>query len=226
MIKEIIIFAAGLGIGIGGSYLFLKRKFYKDLEERMNKELEPINELYDKLQEEYMQSKHVKEYVPEDSDETEKEDSPKQAKIFRKAANEERKAVRYDVISKGGQAESDDREDDDPDEAADEYEKAGLEFEESRKTDLRRSPERISGDEVGEYQNYEKVTLLYYPFDDVFIDDETREEVYNADEILGDTIDVWRDNEHNYDDVYVRSYRLATDYTIVKMDGSAGHPGR
>lgn len=222
MIKEIIIFAAGLGIGVGGSYLYFKKKFNDDLEKRIDKEMESLNELYDKVNDEYMRIKHQKVYSPEDSEETEKEDSPKQAKIFRKDAAEERKVVRYDVISKGDPAESEHPEDDDPEEDLDEYKKMGTEFESSRTADLRRSPERISEEEVGEYAGYEKETWFYYTVDDDFTT-EDGQPIYDANEILQDTIDVWRYSKDNYNDVYVRSYRLATDYTIVKVDGAIGH---
>lgn len=221
MIKQMLIFAAGLGIGVGGSYLYFRKKFNKDLEERINKELEPLNELYEKVNDEYMQLKHQKKYAPDESEDVQEGDAPK-AKIFRKDNSEERKTIRYDVISKEDPAESEHPEDDPPEEDLDDYTKAGLEFEASRTAALRRRPERISLEDANEFPDFEQETWIYYPSEDVFTT-EDYEPVYNADEILEDSIDFWRRDDKNVNDVCVVSHRLSTVYTIVKADGSLGH---
>lgn len=223
MHKNILIFAAGLGIGVGGSYLYFRKKFNDELEERMEKEMQALNELYDKVNDEYMASKHKEEYAPEETEDVQEGDAPK-AKIFRKESAEERKNFRYDQVTNVDPAELEHPEDDAPEEDGennlDNETRAGLEFAASRAADIKRAPERIAEQDVGEYADYEKQTWLYYPIDDAFFDEVSGEEIYNADEIIQDTIDYWRQSPENIDDVYVRSYRLATDYTIVKMDGS------
>jgi hypothetical protein len=215
MLKNVLIFTAGLGIGVGGAYLYFKKKFEKDLEERMSKETSELNKLYEKVNEEYMRLRHEGEYN-EQSEHEEKDEAIVTKNSFRKDAAEELKKVRYDRMYASDPAESEHPSEDDDEAAPEEH------YEFNEKRDRKRHAEIVTEDESNEFPDYERETWLYYQDDDLFVEEETNEPVYNADEILEGEADIWKMDRVNKDSILVMSHRLFTVYELIKIDGSMG----
>lgn len=62
MIKQILAFSAGLGLGIGGTYLYLNKKYH----DRSNREIEEIREYYSSKKESAEEPTEERETITED----------------------------------------------------------------------------------------------------------------------------------------------------------------
>ena len=95
------------------------------------------------------------------------------------------------------------------------YEKILKKYRDSEDTDKSESSEKpyvISPDEFGEFEDYEKISLIYY--NDGVLTDENNEIVDDIDEIVGED-SLKHFGEYEEDSVFVRNDKLKCDYEIL-----------
>ena len=192
--RDILIFAAGLGIGAAGTFFFVKKHY-----ERV------ANEEITAMREHYIQKEKVEE-VEEASE------MPIEAPT--KPSKPSLDELRRKYVSESEEPDTDDSEDDE--DYADGYSKEELdsigydqmqEYEHAKKL----APKIIDVEEYGELPNYDTAELLYYEEDDRLTDEDDND-IEDPIALLGTATDCIDE-----EDVFVRNFRLATDYHIHKV---------
>ena len=82
-----------------------------------------------------------------------------------------------------------------------------------------KNPKLIKGEEYGEIFSYDQNTLYFYRDDGVLATDDD-EIIENPEEILGDALDKYSFRDNTEPAIYVRNYKLETDFEILKMNDS------
>lgn len=213
--KNIIIFAAGAGLGALATYIYMKAKY----EEILNEEMEDIRERSER-------KIHVGGIDIEDEIEDE---------VANRVASKIIKFNKYqtptEMVSSLGIRKR----------RMEEEELAGSEH--PRDDDNYheeifiprgepKTPYIITEDQFyNEYEHYDKTTIYFFEEDHVLVD-EREELIDDPESIIGDVpAYLFAENEHNmvdYDDdpdvIHIRNDKLATDFEIIRRDESYRNP--
>lgn len=195
MIKEIVIFAAGAAIGVGGSFLYFKKKYKSEADNEVNevrqyyqKKIEKEKERLDKLENESNKiDKAIEEY-------TEKaKDISKKTKVkYNKISEDEKTQIGKENEEVKAEAES--PEEDEP-----------------------TKPYLITEEEfLNDKNDYDKISLTYYMFDDTLADES--DEMIDIEENISS--DIYNQIAGSDEDLYVRNNTLQTDFEIMRVEGS------
>jgi hypothetical protein len=82
-----------------------------------------------------------------------------------------------------------------------------------------KKPKLIKGEEYGEIFTYTQNTLYFYRDDGVLATDDD-EIIEDPEEILGDALDKYGFRDNTEPAIYVRNYKLETDFEVLKMNDS------
>lgn len=195
MIKKIVIFAAGAAIGVGGSFLYFKKKYKSEADNEVNevrqyyqKKIEKEKERLDKLENESNKiDKAIEEY-------TEKaKDISKKTKVkYNKISEDEKTQIGKENEEVKAEAES--PEEDEP-----------------------TKPYLITEEEfLNDKNDYDKISLTYYMFDDTLADES--DEMIDIEENISS--DIYNQIAGSDEDLYVRNNVLQTDFEIMRVEGS------
>ena len=208
MLKEVIIFAAGAGFGILGTYLFLDKKYAKRTED----EVASMKEYLEKSRSAVLASEYV---TPEEAG-VEKEDVSTNISMLRKG----------EAVYKPGRlagTEDIDYSNIGSDRAESEYPMDDSEYEHYANIGEMRGSQVIEADEVDEIPQYDKVILQYYTYNNILVygepENEEQEVIEDEDGLLGDA---WEKSgfmniDDDRDTLYIRNFDRGTDYEIQKI---------
>lgn len=194
-VKLIFAFIAGVGTGVGGTYVFFKKKSEKFVDEEVKK----IKESYD----EALQKERIENAVIHVETEEEKPKKPanrkKKVSELREETPEEAAAVDQ-IIEENN------------------YDYSAISKKKAKTSSKKKKaqvdgPHIITMDEYIEDRAHDKVVLTYLEQEDMFLDD-NGEPVTDIDDMVGNEckdIDYSEDKET----VYVRNDSIGTDYEIV-----------
>ena len=195
MIKEIVIFAAGAAIGVGGSFLYFKKKYKSEADNEINevrqyyqKKIEKEKERLDKLENESNKiDKAIEEYTEE------VKDISKKTKVkYNKVSEDEKTQIGKENEEVKAEAES--PEEDEP-----------------------TKPYLITEEEfLNDKNDYDKISLTYYMFDDTLADES--DEMIDIEENISS--DIYNQIAGSDEDLYVRNNVLQTDFEIMRVEGS------
>lgn len=223
MFERALIFVGGVAVGSAVTYLLMKNKMERDLEEQ----IEDVKRVYsDRYEEEALEeeeaeaadeeSEVVKAMDPKVAKKLSIENMKKKDDLFHveKLISEENYRTNYNAFSKPMPEEelkdmgngADDDDDEDEDDGPDLYPREGVQD----------APYVISQEEfINGNKYYDKTTLNYY--DDGILEDEITEEIIDdIDAVIGrDSLTKF--GEYEDDVVFVRNERLSTDYEVVRQ---------
>lgn len=218
MWKEALIFAGGVAVGSAVTFLCLKKRMDRKVEEEtedirrvyfeaIEKSKEPPKDLSSDEEKEIERESEVHNVMdPKVARRLSIENMQKKDSLFHveKLINDEGYRKNYNVFKDDLDEIKDDDEEDDP--IADEHPREGIE----------ERPYTISQEEfIGGNRFFDKTTLNYY--DDGILEDEITEEIIeDIDSVVGyDSLDKF--GEYEDDVVFVRNERLSTDYEVVRQ---------
>lgn len=204
--KQGLIFLAGIGIG-GVVGWFASKKYY---ERRLDAELEEMKNYY---KNDISASDEEKPVVHHPS-------KPSMDELRRKYVSDDETELPFDIqedeVEEMFEHPVDSDEDDDIDGySKEEWDSIGYEQQEDEKRRAKLSPSIIDVEEYGELPNFDATELIYRQDDDI-LEDEEGNEIEDRRSLLGDCMDGDFENDSN-DDLFVRNFRLATDYHIHKV---------
>lgn len=185
-----LMFAAGAVIGSAVTWKVLKNKY----EQMVQEEIESVKEALAGMNN-----------IDDTYDECEEADDEEEEQSDHHQINWDE----LEDLDEDEEYEPDDDELDEYENIASQYsnEKGGAE-----KVELR-EPKVLDPIEFGEMDGYKTVSLTYYA--DNVLEDEKRKIITNVDELIGEgSLDTF--GEYEDDSVFVRNYRLRTDFEILK----------
>ena len=195
--RDILIFAAGLGIGAAGTFFLVKKHYEKVADE----EIEAMREHYIHKSEERVEEEPVEAPT--------RPQKPSLEELRKRYVSE-------DEESTEAYFEHPEDSDEDEEDYADGYSKEeldsiGVDQQEDYERRKKLAPQLISVDEFGELPNFDTAELLYYEEDDRLTDEDDND-IEDPIALLGTATD-----HIDEEDVFVRNFRLATDYHIHKV---------
>jgi hypothetical protein len=219
MLKQIIIFAAGLLTGGGSAVLYFKKTHIKtDIHE---KEIDDMRRYYEKKSGEIRPRRTVSEDVLKN-----KQSGPDiQVEPLKYVKPE---VVDYDkkFVKNKKDVKEDPAESEHPTEN-DEYEEdysLGLAAKKEREAALAKDkgPKIIKASEFGSESYLDTITLLYYMEDDILTneDEEVYEDLDEVEAMLGDTLHKYGFDHNQESSIYVRNVKRGEDYEIIKVFSS------
>ena len=212
-VKNVLIFAMGLGIGVFTGVFLTREKYKAEFEEYAEEEIEDVTEYYRNKIKAMKEATKDNENSVDDTNEI-KNDKPKQTpkeKLLEKANK-----IEYNKIT------SNYREETEEDLEQDEKNRQESEDEEmeriSAKANRKEFPapyiisfEDFDGTEI----HYDKLNIYYYEGDDTLADvDESI--IDNRRQLVGDE---FYDNFDKHNTCYVRNEGMSTDYEIIRNQG-------
>lgn len=195
MNKTFIAFGAGLAVGIGGTYFYLKQKY----EEKLSEQIQEVRKHY--------QEKQEKPKTKEEKDE-------KFASRFEEAEERGKDRIAYESIAKRYQGSDEKRIlgfDKSPVDPAEQESPQEDEPEEEIFT--------VSEEEMETYDNFEDITLTYYAEDDILCDDEGQI-IEDPEVVIGDALTKFGVKSGYPDTVYVINKRVRAIFEILMVEGS------
>lgn len=224
VLKNLFIFAGGLAIGAFSANYILKEKYELLIQE----EAESIKEVYGRVYDKEKKVEKQKEDIDENKDyKNYKKDeftTPKEIDSEQKSKDQ----ISYNKIVTTQEYSEDEipflPETDNP--LEDSYHDDEIEEEDAdalgeyytNQRENAKEPYTITEDEFSNtYIHYDKLTLFYYSFDDVLIDED--EDILDDPEaVVGDGLS--RIGEVEPDTAYIRNDKYGTDYVIIKLNKS------
>lgn len=188
-IKKVAIFVAGLAIGGVSTYFATKSKYT----EIMNEEIDMVRDYYSGL---------LKGEVDIDEDEDEESEPTVAEEAVSEVKPNIREVYKQKVEECGYSYDEEDEDEDDEEESKTTYD----------------APYVIPPEDLGEYEDYEVIELMYYEEDGILADD--------CDEIVDDVEGTvgWAAlksfGEYEDDAVHVRNDMRRCDYEILRNDGA------
>lgn len=184
-IKGLLIFSAGVAVGVGASYQFFKTKF----EAQANEEIDSVKAAHAE-KEKRMEAKIAeleKKQAPEEEEPVQMPDQKAESVIDYASRITRAGYTDYSGASKPAPAEKKDTDDDD-------------------------APYVISPDEFGEFDAYRTVSMTYYA--DKVLADENDDIVEDVENTVGSE-SLTHFGEYEDDSVFVRNDRLKCDFEIL-----------
>lgn len=200
IIKNVGIFLAGLGLGGGGMYLLLNKRF----EDRLNAEAAELRESY---------SKKITEEPLLDMTNTQNEAKDDILTKYRKSADK----YKPEDIPIEEEEEDDDEENDGF------YDENGNTpydyyiFDDQDDAPTHNRPYLVPFDEYGNNQNYSTIDVTMYA-DDILVEDLTKKVIPNDEKILGAFEEGFGLDPHDPYVVYIKNDILKSYYCIVKSE--------
>lgn len=196
-ISCVAFFIIGCGLGTGVSLYFFKTKFEKIMDEEVKKVKEEYSE--------YLKKRHEKKENSKQESQESVEDSNKKEKVVKN------KIINNHVINNT------------PKKELKNYTKySETDKEQDKKSKGVEKPYIIEPDEAGEFEDYELITIYYYPdestADEIVLTDDCDEVLDRITDIIGEE---WVDQFGVYeeDSVYIRNDKHKCDYEILKEYG-------
>lgn len=213
--KNIIIFAAGAGLGALATYIYMKAKY----EEIINEEMDII---LDRVSNELKNNCH-------DPEEIEEEEITK--RVTSKIIEFNKYQTPTEMVSSLGIRK---RRMEEEELAASEHPRDDDNYHEELfiPRGEPKTPYIITEDQFyNEYEHYDKTTIYFFEEDNVLVD-EREELIDDPESIIGDVpAYLFAENEHNmvdYDDdpdvIHIRNDKLATDFEVIRRDESYRNP--
>ena len=214
IVKNILVFSAGAGVGALGATLYLRNFYTKFINETLtnevNKEINNIKAEYQSQVDEIR--KHYDNLEAQESAEQKKASKPKQGtkKTPAKKTKEAKKegAIDYTQFSEDKKKMT----------VKDVKKQAKKQVEDRPDVDLEAGSEIITMDDYTDNNGYDKVTTTYFAMDQVYIDDYD-----NPDPNMADAIGNVINHFDEYGDgsaLYVRNDSRETDYEILYNEGT------
>lgn len=195
MNKTFFAFGAGLAVGIGATYFYLKQKY----EEKLSEQIQEVRKHY--------QEKQEKPKSKEEKDE-------KFARRFEEAEERGKDRIAYESIAKRYQGSDKmhilgfDKSPVDPAE---------------RESPPEDEPEEeiftVTEEEMETYDNFEDINLTYYAEDDILCDDQ-EQVIEDPEAIIGDALTKFGVRSRYPDTVYVINKRVRAIFEVLMVEGS------
>lgn len=209
MNKTFLAFGAGLAVGIGGTYFYLKQKY----EEKLSKQIQEIRRHY--------QEKEKTEEEPDEDPKTVEEmgENWKKGLVnfatrFEEAEERGKERIAYESIAKRYQ-ESDKMRilgfDKSPVDPAEQESPPEDEPEEEIFT--------VSEEEIETYDNFEDINLTYYAEDDILCDDQ-EQVIEDPEVVIGDALTRFGLKSGYPDTVFVINKRVRAIFEVLMVEGS------
>ena len=217
MIKQVLIFVAGLVTGGGAVGLFVHNKYIrKDIHE---KELEDMKAYYiresGRRYDPRPRPTVKKEEVTDNPIPYKKPETDDYTRYFKKEAMDAAtmKAMTTDPADLEHPLEEDDYEED--------YSQ-GLAMKREREKAKSKGPKLIPASDFGSESYQDTVTLLYYMDDGVITneDEEVYDDLDEVEAMLGDTLRKYGFDSNDEKSIYVRNVERGCDYEIIKVFSS------
>lgn len=213
-----ISFLSGLGAGVGASYIYFSNKFDK----RINAELEAINASYGDILDKYKERLKKAEEALSDGVST-IENIKKTGVVPEDAVhnyNAYSSSVKLDpsvMVDKSSIKEPEKREAKVLSSEEEAY-LTGAELSTNHEIHKGDLPKLIKREEYGNDGTLAKKTLQFYVYDNILVDEESKEEVLDQRQMVGDCLDKFgfRTNDDE-DEIYVRNSKLGFDFTVIKI---------
>lgn len=217
VLKNLFIFAGGLAIGAFSANYILKEKYELLIQE----EAESIKEVYGRVYDKEKKVEKQKEDISEVEFTTQKEIASEQKSKARTSYNKIITTQEYSEDEIPFLPETDNPLDDpyhDEDDEIEEEDADALGEYYTNQRENAKEPYTITEDEFSNtYIHYDKLTLFYYSFDDVLID-ENEDVLDDPEAVVGDGLS--RIGEVEPDTAYIRNDKYGTDYVIIKLNKS------
>lgn len=191
MNKTFLAFGAGLAVGIGGAYFYLKQKY----EEKLSEQIQEVRRHYQEKQE---RSK------------SKEEKNEKFANCFEWACLPEERGkdrIAYESIAKRYRGSDEQR----PVDPAEQESPPEDEPEEEIFT--------VSEEEMETYDNFEDIDLTYYAEDDILCDDQ-EQVIEDPEAIIGDALTKFGVKSGYPDTVYVINKQVRAIFEVLMVEGS------
>lgn len=232
MVKNILLFLAGGGVGAGISWIFARRKYLKELDEQVA----ALDKFYAE-KEAAKKSSDTEETTDfcEVAEEPAKESAPDEYSFRPKASSEDvliradlgkHDYVHYHDIYGKDKEEIAMQENDHPKD--DLYDAPDSDPWEGEHSDTR-LPRVIKAIDFGVEPGYRSISLLYYQEDDTLayddiedVEEEDRLALDEVEDLLGDTLTKYGFKDNDEPQIYVRNYARKCDYVIEKVFGAYG----
>lgn len=208
ILKSMLLFATGGGIGYGIACYICKAKY----EAKLSEELSDM--------EDYYVARHPDKKPRENGYATEKKIDESNTEYVKPEPRDYTKY--YEETDKPADpAETESPADDDAD---DYYE--GLELEKEKMENKGKKPKQIKASDFGSEPNYGTLSLLYYTENEILTihdEEDESEDIIYLDEIadfIGDALDKFDFRHNDQEVIYVRNFSRCTDFEITKVYGS------
>lgn len=195
MNKTFLAFGAGLAVGVGGTYFYLKQKY----EEKLSDQIQEIRKHYREKQE--------KPETIEEAAENWKKGMANFANRFEDAEERGKNRIAYESIAKRYQGSDEQR----PVDPAEQESPPEDEPEEEIFT--------VTEEEMETYDNFEDISLTYYAEDDILCDDQ-EQVIEDPEAIIGDALTKFGVKSGYPDTVYVINKRVRAIFEILMVEGS------
>lgn len=194
MNKTFLAFGAGLAVGIGGTYFYLKQKY----EEKLSEQIQEVRRHY--------QEKQEKPKTIEEAGENLKKGMANFANRFEEAEERGKDRIAYESIVKRYQGS-----DKSPVDPAEQESPQEDEPEEEIFT--------VTEEEMETYDNFEDIDLTYYAEDDILCDDQ-EQVIEDPEAIIGDALTKFGVKSGYPDTVYVINKRVRAIFEVLMVEGS------
>lgn len=195
MTNYILSFGAGLAVGIGGTYFYLKQKY----EEKLSEQIQEIRRHY--------QEKQEKPKTIEEAGENLKKGMANFANRFEEAEERGKDRMAYESIAKRYQG-SDEQRPVDP-----------AEQESPTEDDDEEEIFTVTEEEMETYDNFEDIGLTYYAEDDILCDDQ-EQVIEDPEAIIGDALTKFGLKSGYPDTLYVINKRVRAIFEVLMVEGS------
>lgn len=204
MNKTILAFGAGLAVGIGGTYFYLKQKY----EEKLSEQIQEIRKHYriKQLGEETAKGFEEGTKTNVEMSENWKKGLENLGSQVSDAFKERKDRIAYESIAKRYQGS-----DKNPVDPAEQESPQEDEPEEEIFT--------VSEEEMGTYDNFEDINLTYYAEDDILCDDQ-EQVIEDPEAIIGDALTKFGVKSGYPDTVYVINKRVRAIFEVLMVEGS------
>lgn len=202
--RDILIFAAGLGIGATATFFFVKKHYERVASEEI-----------EAMRDHYISKNDEEEAAEEPENEGLRPSKPSLDELRRKyvSSSEEEDTEAYFQHPEDS--------DEDEDDYADGYSKEELDsigYEQREDYEQRKklSPKIIGVEEYGELPNFDATELIFYQESGRLTDEEDND-IEDENALLGNCMTQFAFEDSDEEDLFVRNFRLATDYHIHKV---------
>lgn len=217
IVKYLLIFAGGVGVGLAGSSFFFKKKYDAKYRKLADEEIGEMQKYYDEKLEQLENSVDevfVKEVFGEDKKPENKVEKPAGPKLMDTSAIEYTQFYKVEKPSVETEHPTDDDEED-----IDIPEVAPV-----RQTSKRSEPYPIKTGEFGTLPTYDAIELTYYQEDDIVTvgEDQDEQVINNFDEeesAIAGVLNKYQFKENDQGVICIRNDNRMTDYRVTKIYG-------